>query len=58
MKNKINAETNKLVGAVKEKVGEIVGNPNLKEEGKRDQVKGNVQSAVESVKDAAKAAIK
>ncbi|MGZ3696370.1 MAG: CsbD family protein [Bdellovibrionota bacterium] len=55
---KVSAEKNIAVGSAKEKVGELIGNPNLKEEGIRDQVKGNVQKAVESVKDAAKAALK
>lgn len=58
MNNKINAETNKVVGNVKEKAGDITGNPGLKEEGIRDQVKGNVQGAVEGVKGAIKNALK
>ncbi len=58
MKKKIAAETNKAVGIVKEKAGKLVGNTRLENEGKRDQVKGNVQNAVAGVKGAVKAAIK
>jgi len=57
MKNKIKAETNIAVGKVKEKVGEAIGNPSLKEEGTRDRMKGNMQNIVGSVKDAGKAAL-
>lgn len=58
MKNKIKAESDIAVGNIKEKVGNAIGSPGLREEGKADQVKGNVRKAVESVKDATKAAFK
>jgi uncharacterized protein YjbJ (UPF0337 family) len=56
--DKMNAEKNKLVGNVKEKVGTAIGSPGLRDEGTADRVKGNVQSAVENVKDAVKHALK
>jgi len=58
MKNKINAETNKAVGSVKEQAGKMVGNKRLENEGKADQVKGNLQNAASGVKGAVKAALK
>ncbi len=58
IKNKINAEKNIAVGTAKQKVGDLVGNQKLKDEGTRDRVKGNVQNAVEGVKKAAREALK
>ena len=58
LKNKLNAEKNKAVGAVKETAGRIVGNPNLEAEGTRDRAKGHIQNAVENIKDAARSAVK
>lgn len=58
MKKKIAAETNKAVGAVKEQAGKLVGNTRLENEGKREQVKGNLQNAVEGIKGAVKSATK
>lgn len=54
MKNKMKAEKNKIVGAVKEGAGKMVGNPRLEAEGSRERAKGQVQSAVENIKDAAR----
>ncbi|MGZ3711677.1 MAG: CsbD family protein [Bdellovibrionota bacterium] len=58
IKKKLNAEKNKVVGAVKENAGRVVGNSKLEAEGARDRAKGNVQSAVENIKDAAKTPFK
>lgn len=58
IKNKLNAEKNKTVGAVKETAGKIVGNPKLEAEGTRDRAKGHIQSAVESIKDVGRSAVK
>ncbi|MGZ3649495.1 MAG: CsbD family protein [Bdellovibrionota bacterium] len=58
MKNKMNAEKNKVVGAMKEGAGRITGNSKLEAEGTRERAKGHIQSAAENIKDAAKHAMK
>jgi uncharacterized protein YjbJ (UPF0337 family) len=52
--DKIKNKAEELAGEVKEKVGELTGNDDLKSEGKGDQASGNVKQAGEKVKDAAK----
>ena len=42
----------KAVGRVKEAVGALTGNKRLKDEGRVDQAKGSVKSAVDRVADA------
>ncbi|BDX30410.1 hypothetical protein TUM20985_09570 [Mycobacterium antarcticum] len=42
----------RLTGRVKENVGEITGNPRLRNEGKVDQVKARVKMSGERLKDA------
>jgi uncharacterized protein YjbJ (UPF0337 family) len=42
----------KLAGRVKENLGEITGNPRLRNEGKVDQVKARVKLSGERLKDA------
>ena len=44
----------KLAGQAKEKAGEVTGNDDLKNEGKKDQAKGSLKNAGEDVKDAFK----
>ena len=41
-------------GAMKEAAGKATRNPDLAEEGRRDQVKGDVKKAGKKMKDAAK----
>ncbi len=38
------------VGAVKEKTGEVIGNPNLQDRGTAEKVEGKVQQKVGDVK--------
>jgi uncharacterized protein YjbJ (UPF0337 family) len=40
-------------GAMKEAAGKVTRNPDLAEEGRRDQVKGDIKKAGKKVKDAA-----
>jgi uncharacterized protein YjbJ (UPF0337 family) len=49
--DKIKNKAEELAGEVKEKVGELTGNDDLKSEGKGDQASGNVKQAGEKVKD-------
>jgi uncharacterized protein YjbJ (UPF0337 family) len=42
----------RLTGRVKENVGDITGNPRLRNEGKVDQVKARVKMSGERLKDA------
>ena len=49
-KDKIQGKINDLAGQAKEKVGDATNNPDLKEEGQDDQLKGKVQSKVGDVK--------
>lgn len=50
--DKIDNKADELEGKVKETVGELQDDDELKAEGKGDQVKGNVKQAGEKVKDA------
>lgn len=49
-KDKIQGKINDLTGQAKEKIGDATNNPDLKEEGQDDQLKGKVQSKVGDVK--------
>lgn len=51
--DKAKHKAEEIVGEVKEKVGDLTGNDQLKAEGKKDQVSGNVKQTGDSVKDAA-----
>jgi uncharacterized protein YjbJ (UPF0337 family) len=42
----------RLAGQAKEKIGEVTGNPRLRNEGKADQVKARVRQTGERLKDA------
>jgi uncharacterized protein YjbJ (UPF0337 family) len=44
----------KAKGIIKEVVGDVTGNKGLKQEGERDQVKGQVERTVKDVKNAVK----
>ena len=50
--DKARHKAEEVIGEVKEKVGELTGNDELKAEGKADQASGNVKQAGDSVKDA------
>jgi uncharacterized protein YjbJ (UPF0337 family) len=44
----------KAKGKVKQAIGDLTGNKELKSEGERDEAKGKVKGAVEEVKNAVK----
>ena len=44
----------RMTGHVKEKTGKATGNTRLAEEGRREQIKGNVKKSGKKLKDAAK----
>lgn len=50
--DKLAAAGNKLVGTVKEEIGELTKNDKLEAEGKAQQVKGTAQDVTGSVKGA------
>ena len=50
--------TDKAKGKVKQAVGGLTGDKQLKHEGERDELKGQVKGAVEDVKHAAKGVVK
>jgi uncharacterized protein YjbJ (UPF0337 family) len=52
--HKIKGAVNQGAGAVKQSVGQAVGNPNLEVEGAAQKLKGEVQEAVGKAKDAVK----
>ncbi|MGE5096159.1 MAG: CsbD family protein [Betaproteobacteria bacterium] len=45
----------KTKGKIKQAIGALTGDKDLKREGERDETKGKVEGAVERVKDAGKA---
>lgn len=51
MVDKAKNTAEKLVGQVKETVGDATGDGKLQAEGKKDQAKGSVKNAAEDVKD-------
>lgn len=53
-KDRTEGALSKVVGKVKEAVGNLTGDEKTKVEGKTDQAKGSVQNAVGGVKDAIK----
>ncbi|MCW2582518.1 MAG: CsbD family protein, partial [Klenkia sp.] len=55
--DKIKNKAEELVGEGKEKAGEHTGNEELRTEGQKDQVSGNVKQAGEKVKDVFKYAV-
>ena len=48
----------KTKGKIKQAVGDLTGNKELKQEGENDELKGKVEGAVEDVKHAVKGAVK
>ena len=52
--DKIKGAANEVAGALKQGVGEAVGNPKLQVEGAAQKLKGRAQGAVGDAKDAAK----
>ena len=53
-KDRVKGSATNLGGKVKEAAGDVTGDEKLKNEGVLDQVKGKVQNAVGSIKDAIK----
>lgn len=53
-KDRVEGSATNLGGKVKEGAGKLTGDEKLKNEGVADQIKGKVQNAVGSVKDALK----
>ena len=53
-KDRIIGSGKQIVGSVKEVVGKVVGDAKLQADGKADKVKGKLQNAVGSIKDALK----
>lgn len=51
--DKAKHKAEEVIGEIKEKVGEVTGNRELKSEGQQDQVSGNVKQVGDSVQDAA-----
>ena len=49
-KDKAEGTMKEAVGAVKEKTGEAIGNPNLQDRGTAEKVEGKVQKKVGDVK--------
>ena len=45
-KDKVEGAAHQVKGAVKEKVGKVVGNPNLQDEGAAEKLAGKVQKKV------------
>jgi uncharacterized protein YjbJ (UPF0337 family) len=50
-KDKIEGETDKIKGTVKEGLGKLTGNRDLEAEGKDDQLKGAVRKKIGEIKD-------
>jgi len=48
-KDKVEGAAHELKGAVKEKVGQVVGNPNLQDQGTGEKIAGKVQKKVGDV---------
>jgi uncharacterized protein YjbJ (UPF0337 family) len=48
--DKVNGHANSAVGKVKEAVGKVTGDSELKTEGQNQQIKGDAQKAVGSIK--------
>jgi uncharacterized protein YjbJ (UPF0337 family) len=57
-KDRIKGAADQAKGAVKETVGEALGDAKLKTEGQADKLKGKIESAVGGVKDAVRDATK
>ncbi len=45
-KNQVEGTLTEAKGAVKEKLGEMIGNPKLASEGKTEKIKGTVQKKI------------
>lgn len=57
-KDRIKGALDQAKGAVKEKIGDVVGDTKLQTDGKADKLKGKIESAVGGVKDAVRDATK
>ena len=53
-KNRVKGSATNMGGKAKEAAGNLTGDSKLQSEGKMDQVKGKIQNAVGSIKDAIK----
>jgi uncharacterized protein YjbJ (UPF0337 family) len=47
-------KTDRAKGSVKRAAGAVTGDPGLKEQGRRDQAKGNIKASAKKAKEAAK----
>jgi uncharacterized protein YjbJ (UPF0337 family) len=57
-KDRIAGAAKEAKGAVKEAIGNVVGDAKLQSEGKADKAEGKIQNAIGGVKDAARDALK
>ncbi len=48
--DKAEGKTKEAIGAVKEKTGEVIGNPDLRDRGTAEKAEGKVQNKVGDVK--------
>ena len=53
LSDKINSKSNELIGAAKEKIGDLTNNSDLKGDGADQKASGKVDQKVEDVKDKA-----
>ncbi len=47
-------KTDRVTGQLKEKTGKAAGDPNLEQQGRNEQTKGNVKRGAKDIKDAVK----
>ncbi len=47
-------KTDRVSGQVKEAAGEVTGDPDLEQQGRNEQTKGNLKKGAEDIKDAVK----
>jgi len=55
--DQVKGRADQLKGTIKEKTGQVIGNPDLENEGTADKVSGKVQSTVGDAKEKVKDAI-
>jgi len=52
--NKAASKAREVMGKIKKKIGQAIGNPRLEAEGRVDQTEGDLRQAGEKLKDAVK----
>jgi uncharacterized protein YjbJ (UPF0337 family) len=57
-KDRIVGATREIKGAIKEKVGKVVGDAKLQSEGNTEKAEGKVQNAIGGLKDTVRGALK